>query len=79
MLIVQSEYKLNPQLKNMPGSATSFNLLIPGPCTVWELTAEELSWKAAGLNVHENVGRSTGVSVSVGILLMKAVKKMKIP
>lgn len=75
MLIVQSELKLNPQLKNMPGSATSFSLLILGPCTAWELTAEELSWKAAGLNVDGNVGHSSGASVSVGILPVKAFRK----
>jgi len=75
MLIVQSELKLNPQLKNMLGSATGFSLLILGPCAVWEVTAEELSLKAAGLNVVGNVDRSSGESVSVGILPIKAVKK----
>lgn len=75
MLIVQSELKLNLQLKSMPGSATSFSLLILGPCTAWELTAEEISWKAAGLNVDENMGHSSGANVSVRILPIKAVKK----
>lgn len=75
MLIVQSELKLNPQLKNIPGSATSFSLLILGPCTAWELTAAELSWKAAGLNTDGNMGRSSGANVSMGILAIKAVKK----
>lgn len=75
MLIVQSELKLNPQLKNMPGSATSFSLVILGPCTIWELTAEELSWKMAGLNADGNVGHSSGANVSVEILPIKAVKK----
>lgn len=69
------EYKLNPQLRNMRGSATRFSLLVLGPRVAWELTAEQHSWKAAGLNVDENLGRSTGASVSVGILLIKAVKK----
>lgn len=59
----------------MPGSATSFSLLVLGPCTEWELPAEELSWRTAGLNADGNVGCSSGADVSVGILPIKADKK----